>query len=549
MKRQPDSALGRAVARLDVDSKATRWFGDDVLKLDAERLTIASPRQGRLVLVTALTPTPAGEGKTTVAVGLVDALCRSGVRAIGALREPSMGPLFGRKGGAVGGGRARVIPSERINLHFTGDIHAISAAHNLLSAVIDNHVFAGNRLELDPARISWPRTLDMNDRALRKIEVGLATRRGPQRSERFVITAASEVMAILCMATDPGDAKRRLGRIIVGENIRGEPVFAEQLNVHGAMAAILLDALSPNLVTTVEGSPVMLHGGPFANIAQGTSSSIQTRLALRLADVVVTEGGFAFDLGGFKFLDLVGRTQGFAPHVVVCVATVRALRHHGGADFQQGPDVSAVSSGMSNLEAHLSAIRELGFAQPIVAINRYPDDSPEELATLRERLDALNVSSAETSVFSDGGAGGEELARKVNERLEGPAPAPRLVYELGDPVEKKLERIATLVLGAASVELSADARADLARIQRWDLERLPVCIAKTHLSISDDQALRGRPLGHTLHVTGLDVSNGAGFIVARCGPILTMPGLPDRPAAEDVDIRLGDSGWEIVGLH
>lgn len=549
MKNESGSPLGSALARLGVDPNRVTWLGRDVAKLNPDELSTDSPRQGKLVLVTALTPTPAGEGKTTVAVGLVDALCRAGVNATGALREPSMGPLFGRKGGAVGGGRARVVPSERINLHFTGDIHAISAAHNLLSAVIDNHVFSGNELQLDPSRISWPRTLDMNDRALRKIEVGLATRRGPQRAERFVITAASEVMAILCMASGPEDARRRLGRIIVGEDIHGEPVFAEQLKVHGAMAAVLLDALSPNLVTTIEGNPVLLHGGPFANIAQGTSSSIQTRLAQRLADVVITEGGFAFDLGGFKFIDLVGRTQGFSPHVVVCVATIRALRHHGGVNFQSGPNPSAVTAGIENLEAHLDALRALGIEQPIVAINRFPDDSPEELASVCRRLDVLGIPYAETSVFSDGGAGGAALAAQVQRRLDQPPPRVKQVYALEDTLETKLERIAEVIFGAKAVELDETASQDLARIRRWGRESLPLCVAKTHLSISDDQALIGRPREHTLRVTGLDVSNGAGFIVARCGPILTMPGLPERPAAEDVDIRLVDGTWQVVGLH
>lgn len=549
MKNESDSLLGSAIARLGLTPEGVTWFGRDVAKLNPDALSIDSPRQGKLVLVTALTPTPAGEGKTTVAVGLVDALCRAGVNAVGALREPSMGPLFGRKGGAVGGGRARVVPSERINLHFTGDIHAISAAHNLLSAVIDNHVFSGNELKLDPDRISWPRTLDMNDRALRKIEIGLATRRGPRRAERFVITAASEVMAILCMASGPEDAKRRLGRIIVGENTEGKPVFAEQLRVHGAMAAVLLDALSPNLVTTLEGNPVLLHGGPFGNIAQGTSSSIQTRLAQRLADVVITEGGFAFDLGGFKFIDLVGRTQGFTPHAVVCVATIRALRHHGGVNFQSGPNPAAVAAGMENLEAHLDALRALGIEQPIVAINRFPDDSPEELASVRQRLDALGVLHAETSVFSDGGAGGSALAGVVRARLDGSPPQVKQVYALEDSLETKLERVATRIFGAEAVALDEAASRDLARIRRWGRESLPLCVAKTHLSISDDQALIGRPRGHALRVTGLDVSNGAGFIVARCGPILTMPGLPERPAAEDVDIRLVDGTWQVVGLH
>lgn len=549
MPNSPSAPLDGALSRLGVPLEAVRRFGSDIAKLDPARLASVTPRQGKLVLVTALTPTPAGEGKTTVAVGLVDALCRAGAHALGALREPSMGPLFGRKGGAVGGGRARVVPSERINLHFTGDIHAISAAHNLLSAVIDNHVFSGNELELDPSKIHWPRTIDMNDRALRKLQVGLATRQGPQREDRFVITAASEVMAILCMAKDPADARERLGRIVVGENIRGEAVFAEQLNVHGAMAAVLLDALSPNLVTSLEGNPVMLHGGPFANIAQGTSSSIQTRLAQSLADVVVTEGGFAFDLGGFKFIDLVGRTQGFTPHVVVCVATIRALRHHGGADFSRGPSVASVTAGIQNLEAHLDALRALGIERPVVALNRFPDDAEEELEAVRRRLVALGVPCAETEVFSAGGAGGEELAKRVLDQLADPPPDVRHIYQVEDPLETKLERIATRILGAKGVDLSPQAQADLERLRRWGLGELPVCLAKTHLSISDDQALIGRPRNHALHVTGLDVSNGAGFIVARCGPILTMPGLPERPAAEDVDIQLVDGTWQVVGLH
>lgn len=543
--------LDEIASRLDIPESAIDPRGRQVLKVDPT--LVGGDRRGRVVLVTAMTPTPAGEGKTTTSIGIVDGLNKRGVRAAGALREPSLGPLFGMKGGAIGGGNSRVIPSEQINLHFTGDIHAVTSAHNLLSTIVDNHLFFGGEPRLDPERVTWGRALDMNDRALRSCQVGFATKKGPIRKERFDITAASEVMAVLCMSRDVEDLRARLDRIVVGSTSDGTPVTAKDLGAGGAMAAILLDATRPNLVRTLEGNPVFVHGGPFANIAQGTSTLIQTQLARRLADVVITEAGFAFDLGGFKFLDIKCRAGGFRPAAVVLVTTIRALRHHGGVDHAAGVNVEAVTKGLDNVGAHLDAMQRLGLPTPLVAINRFPDDGAEEISALKRYVEARGAVAVEGEHFARGGDGALGLADALLAQLErSPKDSPdyKAPYSLSDAIPDKLRGVARTVLGASDVELTPQAEADLAVIESMGLsDGVPVCLAKTHLSISDDKAVQGRPDPFTLKITGMRAAAGAGFVVALCGPILTMPGLPERPAAWDVDVRRGSDGqWTIEGL-
>ncbi|MBI1946952.1 MAG: formate--tetrahydrofolate ligase [Deltaproteobacteria bacterium] len=531
---------------LGVPDRAVEPRGAGVVKVDPT--AVDTPPRGRVVLVTAMTPTPAGEGKTTTTIGLVDGLRRRGVRALGALREPSLGPLFGRKGGAVGGGKSRVEPADAINLHFTGDIHAVTSAHNLLAAVVDNHLFH----ELSPriAKVTWGRVLDMNDRHLRTVEVGFSAKKSYR--SRFDITAASEVMAILCLSSSIEDLRARLDRIVVGVDEQGRAITAKDVGAAGAMAAILLDATRPNLVSTLEGSPVLIHGGPFANVAQGTSTLLQTTLARRLADVVVTEAGFAFDLGGFKFLDLKCRAGGFRPAVVVLVVTVRALRFHGGnVDFTK-PDAAAVTRGLENIAAHVDSMGRLGLPKPILSINRFPDDAADELAAIHDRARALDVLAVEGSYFADGASGALGLADAVSATLAGhraDSPEYRAPYELTDAIPAKIEKIATTVLGASGATLTPAAQEELRVIERMGLPPMPVCLAKTHLSISDDEKKKGRPQPYDLTVTALRVAAGAGFIVALCGPILTMPGLPKEPAAARIDIERGQDGrWRVRGL-
>lgn len=536
-------ALARA---LGAPESAVEPRGRGIAKIDPA--LVAAPERGRIVLVTAMTPTPPGEGKTTTTVGLVDGLRRRGVSAIGALREPSLGPLFGRKGGAVGGGKSRVEPADVINLHFTGDIHAVTAAHNLLAAVVDNHVFQG--LEPKIETVTWGRVLDMNDRALRTVEVGFAAKH--VRKTRFDITAASEVMAVLCLSSSVEDLRARLDRIVVGSTAEGRQVTARDVGAAGAMAAVLLDATRPNLVTSIEGSPFLIHGGPFANVAQGTSSLLQTRLARRLADVVVTEAGFAFDLGGFKFLDVKCRAAGFRPAAVVLVSTVRALRFHGGNTDYTRVDPAAVARGLENIAAHVDSMTRLGLDKPILAVNRFPDDSPEELAHVHERAGSLGVTAVEGTYFADGGAGALALADAVMARLEtakGDSPGYTSPYENDDPLPVKIEKVARTVLGAEGATLNEQAKQDLAHLEKVGLAHLPICLAKTHLSISDDEHKKGRPPPFTLTVTGLRASAGAGFVVVLCGSILTMPGLPKVPAAGRIDIERDAEGrWRVKGL-
>ena len=526
---------------LGIPTAALEPRGRGVVKVDPA--LVEGSARGRVVLVTAMTPTPAGEGKTTTTVGLVDGLCRRGVRAIGALREPSLGPLFGKKGGAVGGGRSRVEPADAINLHFTGDIHAVTTAHNLLAALVENHAFH----ELSPriATITWGRVLDMNDRGLRAVEVGLAKGAKPLRS-RFDITAASEVMAILCCSSSFEDMRARLKRIVVGTGEDGQAITANDLGAAGAMAAVLLDAARPNLVSSLEGSPFFIHGGPFANVAQGTSSLIGTNLARKVADVVVTEAGFAFDLGGFKLLDIKARCGGFLPAATVLVCTVRALAFHGQALG------GGVALGLENIAAHVDSMVRLGLAKPILAINRFPDDSADDLALIHTHARALGVQAVEGTYFADGAQGALALADAVIDRLAASpddSPGYRSPYADSDPLPVKLQKIARTVLGAKDAVLTDNAQENLRSLERMELAHLPVCLAKTHLSISDDEKVKGRPPPFTLTVTALRVSAGAGFIVALCGHILTMPGLPREPAASRIDVERGpDNAYRVKGL-
>lgn len=501
---------------------------------------------GKLVLVTAITPTPAGEGKTTVSIGLSLAFNRIGKRCGVALREPSMGPLFGIKGGAAGGGWSQVLPMEEINLHFTGDIHAVSAAHNLLGAVIDNHLFRRKEPLLDPRRIGWPRVMDMNDRALRNVILGLGGKEnGVPREGSFSITAASEVMAVLCLSRNYEELKERLSNIYVGATYGNEPVFVRDLKVQGAMAAVLKDALKPNIVQTTENTPAFVHGGPFANIAQGANSVLATQLSMKLFDVTVTEAGFGCDLGAEKFFDIVCRYGGFAPSAVVLVATVRALKMHGGkalADLKS-PDVEALKRGLENLGKQMENAALFG-VPVVVAVNRFGSDSEEELETVREYAREKGIPAEVVDVWGQGGGGAVALAERVWQEAQRPSRATPL-YPLEMPLEEKIRCVAGKVYGARDVAFTSQAEADLKRIKGYGFDSLPVCIAKTQKSLSDNPALLGRPREFTLTVRGVNLSSGAGFVVPVTGEMLLMPGLPKTPAAEVIDI-LPDG--ELLGI-
>ena len=500
---------------------------------------------GKLVLCTAITPTPAGEGKTTTNVGLSMGLNKIGKKAVATLREPSLGPCFGIKGGAAGGGYAQVVPMEDINLHFTGDIHAISAAHNLCAAVLDNHLFQGNELKINPNDISWPRVVDLNDRALRQITVGQGGE-GVERKTRFDITVASEIMAILCLATDIEDLKARLDRIIVGSTLWGRKVTTQDLKVSGSMAVLLKDAFMPNLVQTLENTPAIIHGGPFANIAHGCNSVQATRMALKLGDYCVTEAGFGADLGAEKFFDIKCRYAGLQPDCVVLVATIRALKMHGGVPFAElkTENLSALSAGLENLEKHLENLRLFG-PPVVVAINRFPDDTEAELEVLRERVNALGANVVLSEVWARGGEGGVELAEEVVRLCEGGEKTPlKFAYELGMTIPQKIEAIATNIYGADGVNYHYEANAAIERFTRLGYATLPVCMAKTQASLSDDKTKLGRPRDWRLTVREIRLSAGAGMVVPVCGTMMTMPGLPKHPAAENIDLVNG----EIVGL-
>ena len=533
-------------AKLGIDDAQLIPYGHSKAKIDLARLDLADKR-GKLILVTAINPTPAGEGKTTVTIGLADALNRLGKSAIVAMREPSLGPVFGIKGGAAGGGYAQVIPMEDINLHFTGDMHAIGAASNLLAALIDNHIHHGNALNIDPKRITWRRSLDMNDRQLRHIISGNGKPAdGTLRPDGFDITVASEVMAVFCLANDLSDLKTRLGNIIVAYSKSGEPVHARDLNAQGAMAALLKDAINPNLVQTLEGTPALVHGGPFANIAHGCNSVIATRLATQLADYTITEAGFGADLGAEKFMNIKCRQSGLRPDCAVIVATVRALKYNGGvakADLAT-PDPQAVERGVVNLIKHIENMRKFG-VPVVVAINRFASDTDAELDIIRNHCEQAKARVALCEVWGKGGAGGEALAGKVLTAISEKPAAWQPTYESREPLRDKIKAIATRIYGADGVDYSGDAARQLDVLEKLGFANLPVCMAKTQYSLSDNPALLGRPQNFRITVRDVVVSAGAGFVVALTGDILRMPGLPKSPAAERIDI---DEAGNIHGL-
>jgi formate--tetrahydrofolate ligase len=540
---RPITQVAAALGLADAD---LRLYGGDVAKVDP-RVLRAGRSPGRLVLVSAITPTPAGEGKTTTSIGLAQGLVRLGESACLALREPSLGPSFGMKGGATGGGRSQVIPMERINLHFTGDFHAITSAHNLLSALLDNHLYFGNEAGIDPRRILWRRVLDMNDRALRNAIVGLGgPKQGVPRETGFDITAASEVMAMLCLAEDEEDLRARIDELLVAFTYAGEPVTARRLRASGAMLALLRDALWPNLVQTLEGTPAFVHGGPFANIAHGCNSVIATRMALQLAGWAITEAGFGFDLGAEKFFDIKCRSAGLDPCAVVLVATVRALKLHGGVTLRELDrcDAGAVARGLPNLDKHVENIRRFGEV-PVVALNRFAGDSQEEIQVVRDRCAALGAPFAVADHHARGGAGAAELAKAVMEHAERRARPFAPLYDLADPVPDKISAVAREMYGARRVVFTRDAKRDLADVERLGYGSLPVCIAKTPASLSDDPKLRGRPRDFEVTVRAVQINAGARFLVVLTGDILRMPGLPRRPLAESIDLVDG----EIVGLE
>ena len=530
-----------------MDGAYIEQYGRYKAKIDNRFLKETNRPDGKLVLVTAITPTPAGEGKTTTTVGLADGLRRIGRNAVVALREPSLGPVFGIKGGAAGGGYAQVVPMEDINLHFTGDFHAIGAANNLLAAMLDNHIQQGNALGIDVKRITWRRCVDMNNRQLRSIVDGLGGRmQGVPREDGFDITVASEVMAVLCLASDIPDLKARLGRIVVGYTYDDAPVTAADLKAAGAMAALLKDALKPNLVQTLEHTPALIHGGPFANIAHGCNSVTATRMALKLGDYAITEAGFGADLGAEKFLDIKCRMAGLKPDAVVVVATVRALKHHGGAARAElgREDLAALERGLPNLLQHVDNIKNVFGLPCVVAINAFPTDTAAELKLVEEKCRELGVSVALSEVWAKGGAGGTALAEEGVRLCEQPSDF-RYSYALGGSIEEKLETICRRIYHADGVVLTPAAQKQARRLTELGFGELPICMAKTQYSFSDDPSLLGAPRGFTVTVRNLKVSAGAGFLVALTGDIMTMPGLPKVPAAERIDV---DENGRISGL-
>jgi len=535
-------------AKAGIDEKYLEQYGNYKAKVDYKLLKeLDSKPNGKLILVTAITPTPAGEGKTTTSVGLADGLRAIGKKSIVALREPSLGPVFGVKGGAAGGGYAQVVPMEDINLHFTGDFHAIGAANNLLAAMLDNHIQQGNQLGIDPKNITWKRAVDMNDRQLRHIVNGLGGRmQGVPREDGFEITVASEVMAALCLASSITDLKERLGRMIVGYSYAGAPITAHDLKAEGAMAALLKDAIKPNLVQTLEGTPAFIHGGPFANIAHGCNSVMATRMALKLSDYTVTEAGFAADLGAEKFIDIKCRMSGLRPSAVVIVATVRALKYHGGVPKAElnGENLEALEKGLPNLLQHVSNVKDVYGLPCVVAINAFPTDTKAELDMVEKKCKELGVNVALSEVWAKGGEGGKALAEEVVRLCEQPNSF-SFVYDEQDSIENKLNAIATKVYHADGVVLDANAKKQLKQITDLGFDKLPICMAKTQYSFSDNAALLGAPKGFEITVRNLKVCAGAGFIVALTGDIMTMPGLPKVPSAEKIDV---DENGVISGL-
>lgn len=540
--------ITEVAAAAGLDTEDLELYGRYKAKLSADvwKKTADKP-DGKLVLVTAINPTPAGEGKTTTTVGLGEALAKMGKKAMIALREPSLGPVFGIKGGAAGGGYAQVVPMEDINLHFTGDMHAITAANNLLCAMLDNHMQQGNVLGIDPRRVVFTRVMDMNDRALRNITIGLGGKvNGVPREDHFMITVASEVMAILCLAKDLDDLKKRFGDILVAYTFAGKPVYARDLHAEGAMTALMRDAIKPNLVQTLEGTPALMHGGPFANIAHGCNSVQATRLAMKLADIAITEAGFGADLGAEKFMDIKCRKAGISPDCIVLVATVRALKYNGGVPKTElnTPDMSALERGICNLDAHLDNMKKFG-VPVVVAINAFPTDTAEEMEFIRKHCAERGVRVALSEVFAKGGEGGEELAREVLTVLDEGKADFHMLYEDELPLEEKIRKIAKEIYGADGVTFAPAAHKELANFTDMGYGRLPVCIAKTQYSLSDDASLLGRPSQFVVSVRSARLAAGAGFVVVETGAVMTMPGLPKVPAAEKIDV---DNAGTITGL-
>ncbi|BEU87296.1 formate--tetrahydrofolate ligase [Selenomonas sp. TAMA-11512] len=539
--------ITEVAAYLGLSADELELYGKYKAKISLEAWERVKDRpNGKLILCTAINPTPAGEGKTTTSVGLGDAFHRLGKKTAIALREPSMGPCFGMKGGAAGGGYAQVVPMEDINLHFTGDFHAVTTAHNLLAAVIDNHIQQGNALDLDVRRITWKRVLDLNDRALRNVTIGLGGKaHGVPRETGFDITVASELMAILCLSSSLTDMKERIGRILIGYTRDGRAVCAEELGVTGALTLLFKDAVKPNIVQTLEGTPALIHGGPFANIAHGCNSVMATKFALKFADRVVTEAGFGADLGAEKFFDIKCRFSGLRPDAVVIVATVRALKMHGGMDKKAlgETNMEALAAGFANLAKHIENVHKFGLPA-VVAINAFPTDTKEELDFVRERCESMGASAALSTVWADGGKGGEELAKEVEKALE-KASDFRFLYDADASIEDKIGTIAREIYGADGVDFTPEAKKTLAEIHELGLDKCPVCMAKTQYSLSDDAAKIGRPEGFTITVRELRIAAGAGFVAALTGSILTMPGLSKKPAAENMDIT---EDGKITGL-
>lgn len=539
--------IGKIAAKLGISEDDLELYGKYKAKISLSAWDkVKNDKDGKLVLVTAINPTPAGEGKTTTSVGLADAFNRQGKRVAVALREPSLGPCFGLKGGAAGGGYAQVVPMEDINLHFTGDFHAITTVHNLLAAVLDNHIQQGNALDIDVRRVAWKRVLDLNDRALRHVVIGMGGKaHGVPRETGFDITVASEMMAILCLASDLEDMKKRLGQIVVAYTRDGRAIRAEELNVTGALTLLFKDAIKPNVVQTLEGTPALIHGGPFANIAHGCNSVMATKFALKFADIVVTEAGFGADLGAEKFLDIKCRFAGIHPDAVVIVATVRALKMHGGVPKAEldKVDMQALEKGLANLTKHIENVQKFGLPA-VVAINAFPGDTREELDFVEKQCNAMGAAVALSEVWAKGGEGGLELADKVMAAMEQPADF-KFMYDVEQSVPQKIEAVAREIYGADGVDFTAPAKKQLAELEALGLDKMPVCMAKTQYSLSDDPAKLGRPAGFRITVKELRVSAGAGFIVALTGSILTMPGLPKKPAAENMDI---DVHGKITGL-
>ncbi len=531
-----------------ISEEDLEYYGKYKAKLSSEAIKKAEGNEdGKLVLVTAINPTPAGEGKTTVTIGLGDAMTRLGKKTFIALREPSLGPVMGVKGGAAGGGYSQIVPMEDINLHFTGDMHAITAANNLLSAMIDNHIQKGNALDIDVTNIVWKRCLDMNDRALRNVVIGMGGKiNGIPRQDSFMITVASEIMAILCLANNIEDLKKRLGDIIIGYTYAGEPVYARSLKAEGAMAALLKDAIKPNVVQSLVGTPAFVHGGPFANIAHGCNSVQATKLAVKLGDYAITEAGFGADLGAEKFMDIKCRMSGLRPNAVVIVATVKALKYNGGVakDELKDENLEALGKGIVNLEKHIENMQSFG-VPVVVAMNRFATDTEAELQFVIDNCEKMGVKCALCEVFAKGGEGGIELAEYVIDAIENNEAKYIPVYDTEESIEDKVNAIVTKIYGGAGVMFSKKASKEIKRLKDFGLDKKPVCIAKTQYSLSDNPSLLGRPSGFILEIKTIRVSNGAGFIVAEAGDIMTMPGLPKVPAAENIDI---DENSVISGL-